>query len=93
MRLRYGRHTLAELILRLATPRPDVALWLSIDAATSARRKPGDQSARILQEMERLYAERARVDRLIEIDATAPRPAVAAQAFRLVDAAVATAGR
>jgi hypothetical protein len=47
----YGRHRLAEWVLRRATPRADLAVLLETDPATAARRKPGDQSEGVLERM------------------------------------------
>ncbi|MHB8695701.1 MAG: nucleoside/nucleotide kinase family protein [Solirubrobacteraceae bacterium] len=89
LRLRYGRHRLAETILRVPAPRPDLALWLHLDATTAARRKPGDQSRMILAEMERSYVLQAHRDGLLALDAKLEPAEVAHRARRLVDLVVA----
>src|SRR5438128_2396999 len=60
LELRYGRHRLAEWLLRRATPPADVELVLEIDAETAARRKPGDQPPAVLDRMPALYEQAAR---------------------------------
>lgn len=91
LEVRYGRHAAAEWVLRRGVPRPDVAALLQIDAATSARRKPGDQAEPVLAAMARRYASVASElgGRLVVVDATQSREQVAEQ----VDAAVSAALR
>jgi thymidylate kinase len=74
LRLGYGRHPLAEWLLRRWIPAPDVGVFLEVDAATAATRKPGDQPLPRLEAMERLYADYA-AD-LVRIDARADLAAV-----------------
>ena len=86
LNLRYGRHRAAEAVLRRAVPRPDLAILLELDAATAARRKPGDQDESILAKMERLYAEAAAEDRgLVSVDSRRPREEVEERIAQLVD--------
>lgn len=89
LELRYGEHRLARAILRRLPPRPDLAVVLSLDAATAAVRKPGDQASRVLREMERLYALRASGGDAVVVDATAPRERVERQVLELVDQLIA----
>jgi thymidylate kinase len=98
LEVRYGRHRVAEWILRRAVPRPDVALFLRVDAATSAARKPGDQAPAILAAMaehydrvtrELGYAE-APAGRAISLDATGERTEVASRVQTVVAAALAS---
>jgi thymidylate kinase len=86
---RYGRHRLADRILRAAVPRPDLAFLLQIDAATSAARKPGDQVPLVLARMEERYPVLAAEFGLIAVDGTAPRDEVEAVVLALVDSLVA----
>ena len=51
----YGRRRLAAWVLRRATPHADLAVLLEVDPATSAKRKPGDQSERVLERMHVRY--------------------------------------
>ena len=88
LRLRYGRHRVAEGLLRRAIPRADVAFLLELDAATAAARKPGDQAPHVLESARGLYAESARADGLAVLDATAPPEAVRASAAEVVEAAL-----
>jgi thymidylate kinase len=90
LELRYGEHRAARAALRRLPPRPDLTLLLSLDAATAAARKPGDQAERVLREMERLYAARAAEDAIAVVDATAPRDRVRERVLALVDRAVAS---
>jgi len=85
LRVRYGRHRMAERILTVGTPRPDLSILLEIDAPLSAERKPGDQVERILWEMEALYAELAERHGLTVVDARAPKGDVEAQVRALVE--------
>ena len=88
LELRYGRHALAEAILRRLPPRPDLAILLEIDAASAHARKPGDQAVHVLEGMERRYSRVAEEERLVRVDATAPRAEVAERLGELVDALV-----
>lgn len=72
LELRYGRHRLAEGVLRRLSPDRDLGILLEIDAQTAARRKPGDQAEHVLAAMQPLYAERARDEGLIRIDGRRP---------------------
>jgi thymidylate kinase len=83
--LRYGRHRLADRILRAGVPRPDLAFLLEIDAETSASRKPGDQVPRVLARMEERYPVLAAEFGLIAVDGTAPREEVEPVVLALVD--------
>ena len=82
---RYGRHRLADRILRAGVPRPDLAFLLQIDAATSAARKPGDQAPLVLARMEERYPIVAAEFGLIPVDGTAPREEVEAIILALVE--------
>ena len=86
--LRYGRHALAEAILRRLPPRPDLAILLEIDAESAHARKPGDQAVHVLEGMQQRYARVAEEQRLVRVDATAPRAEVAERLGELVDALV-----
>ena len=88
LELRYGGHWAARVVLRRLPPRPDLAVLLSLDAATAGVRKPGDQAQRVLREMERLYAVRASEDDTVVLDASAPRERVETEVLELVDRAV-----
>ncbi len=79
LRLRYGPHRLAELVLRAAVPRPDLAFLLSLDAETAVRRKPGDQDPHVLRRAAGLYEEEARRRGAVQIDASGSREEVARQ--------------
>jgi len=68
LELRYGRHRLAEGMLRRLSPDRDLGILLEIDAHTAARRKPGDQAEHVLAAMEPLYAQRAREEGLVRVD-------------------------
>jgi thymidylate kinase len=83
LELRYGRHRLAEWLLSRATPRPDLAILLEIDAGTAATRKPGDQAERVLRGMEEAYARRAAQLGLERVDATRAAAEVAAEVVGL----------
>ena len=85
LKLRYGRHRLGEAILRRVPPRPDLAVLLEIDAATSAERKPRDQADRVLAQMEGRYADEATRAGLARVDARWPREEVERQLRALVD--------
>lgn len=95
--VRYGRHRGAEWVLRHSVPHPDASVLLEIDTATSARRKPGDQSERALATMARRYASVADElgfppagaparDGRLRVDATGDR----AQVVDAIDAHLAT---
>lgn len=56
LRIRYGRHRLAEWVLRRGYPRPDVAVLLRVGAEAAAARKPGDQRPDVLRAMSEHYA-------------------------------------
>jgi thymidylate kinase len=83
--LRYGRHRLADRILRAGVPRPDLAFLLEIDAETSAARKPGDQVPSVLARMAERYPVLAAEFGLIAVDGTAPREEVEPVVLALVD--------
>jgi thymidylate kinase len=72
LEVRYGRHRAAAWLLRSMVPHPDLAILLEIDAATSLRRKPGDQAEPILARMERLYDAAADSLGLTRLDARRP---------------------
>jgi thymidylate kinase len=89
LEVRYGRHPAAEWVLRRAVPRPDVAVLLQIDAATSAQRKPGDQAASVLAAMARRYGSLAgEVGSIVAVDASRGRDEVAADVEAAVMAAL-----
>jgi thymidylate kinase len=90
LELRYGRHRGAAWILRRLGPRRDLGILLEIDATTAAARKPGDQAEQVLTRMQQLYARRAFEERLVTIDAGAPRDEVERRLNLVVDALVAT---
>jgi thymidylate kinase len=83
--VRYGRHRVAERLLRVATPRADVALLLEIDPDTAAARKPGDQPLEVLRRMEALYAAAARRTGPRRIDAARPQDEVVAEVLAAVE--------
>ena len=87
--LRYGRHRLADRILRTGMPRADLAFLLEIDARTSAERKPGDQVPAVLALMERRYAALAREFGLVRVDGRAPQTEVESVILALVDSLLA----
>ncbi len=89
LELRYGRHRLAHTVLRLLSPRRDLGILLQIDAETAADRKPGDQAGRVLALMEPLYAERARRERLLVLDATMPESELHDKLCAVLDATLA----
>jgi thymidylate kinase len=89
LELRYrGKYRVAERLLRLGIPRPDLAILLEVDAATAARRKPGDQAERLLSKMEGMFAETGRSCGLVPVDARRPQEAVREELERLVDGLV-----
>jgi thymidylate kinase len=90
LRLRYGRHLVAEWLLKRGMPPADLALYLDVDAATAAARKPGDQPIAVLEAMAGLYGRHVRGQEVIHIDARAERPVVAEQANGVLRAALAT---
>jgi thymidylate kinase len=87
--LRYGRHRLAERILRAGVPAADLAFLLQIDAATSLERKPGDQVPAVLARMEERYPILASEFGLIPLDGRAPRDEVESVVLALVDSLLA----
>ena len=89
LQLRYGRHAVAEWLLKRALPRPDLALLLRVDPVTAAARKPGDQSLGALRAMAVLYDARAAELGLTEVDARAPISQVQAAVERAIRAGVA----
>ncbi|MEA2494311.1 MAG: hypothetical protein QOJ29_2222 [Thermoleophilaceae bacterium] len=93
LELRYGSQGAARALLRKALPQPDLAILLRIDGATSAKRKPGDQAERYLVQMERLYDDAAREQRLVVVDARAPLERVLADLEPLVDELTQRRGR
>ncbi|MGH2838072.1 MAG: hypothetical protein ACRDJY_06965, partial [Thermoleophilaceae bacterium] len=86
--LRYGRHPLGTRILRAGVPRADLAVFLEIDAATSAARKPGDQAPSVTARMEERYGAVATELGLVRIDGRAPRAHVEAAVLSLVDSVI-----
>ena len=93
LELRDGRHRAAEWLLRRLVPRPDLALYLEVDPAMAAARKPGDKALATLERMQELYERRARTLRLTRLDANQPAQRVAAQAAVLVELLLADRGR
>jgi thymidylate kinase len=92
LEVRYGRHRLAEWILRALAPRSDLDILLEIDAATSVRRKPEDRPVPVLERMEGSYARVAELTGVRRIDATRPHDEVMAELMGLVDELIATRG-
>jgi thymidylate kinase len=88
--LRYGPHRQASFLVDRLLRRPDLALFLEVDAAVAAARKPGDQALSTLEGMQATYAEKARNRSTISLDASLPADEVAAQAGLLVDRLSAT---
>lgn len=86
LELRYGRHRLAEAMLRRLSPERDLGILLEVDAATAARRKPGDQAEHILRDMEPLYARRAAEEGLVRIDTRRPREEIEQTISGVIDA-------
>ena len=84
LELRYGRHAVAELILRRFVPRADLGILLEVDAPTARARKPDDQAKSILEAMEQLYARWAVGLNLERVDANAPADEVQASVVELV---------
>lgn len=82
LRLRYGRHRLAEWLVKRGIPAADLALYLEVDAATAAARKPGDQPLAVLDAMAGLYGLHAAGRNVTRIDARAERAVVVEQASR-----------
>jgi thymidylate kinase len=90
IQLRYrGRYRLAQAILRLAVPTPDLALLLEVDAATAAQRKPGDRAQQDWVEMEGLYGEIGRRVGAVPVVASASADEVRREVVSLVDAVLA----
>jgi hypothetical protein len=82
LRLRYGRHRLAEWLVKRGIPAADLALYLEVDAATAAARKPGDQPLAVLEAMAGLYGLHVAGRNMTRIDARAERAVVVEQARR-----------
>jgi thymidylate kinase len=90
MRLYYHRrYRLAEIVLRVGMPVPELGVLLEVDAETAARRKPGDQAQHVFAEMERLYGGIGRRCGLVSVDASASQEEVQAVLARLVDGLIA----
>jgi thymidylate kinase len=92
LELRYGRHRLAEWLLRRAAPRADLEILLEIDAASAARRKPDDQPRPVLERMQQLYGRAARAPGVRTIDATRPLEDVLEDVLALVDEVITARG-
>ena len=90
LELRYGRHRLAEAVMRRLSPERDLGILLEIDAHTAARRKPGDQAEHVLVAMEPLYAQRAREEGLVRIDSRRPPAEIERTVSAVVDALLST---
>lgn len=87
LELRYGRHRLAEAIVRRLPPHPDLLVLLEVDADTALQRKPGDQAERVLAGMERLYAART-ADGVVRVDARCPADEVRRVVLGLVESLI-----
>jgi thymidylate kinase len=59
---------------------------IELDAATAARRKPGDQSERVLRAMDARYASRASKPGIAVVDGSLPREEVDRELVRRLDA-------
>jgi len=92
LEVRYGRHRVAELALRGRLPRPDLEIFLDVDAAIAAARKPGDQDESVLARKGEIYARRSRELGLAQVDARGSRQAVDGALRDLVGALGAPAG-
>lgn len=79
LHVRYGDHAVAGWVLRRGFPRPDLSLFLEIDPATAAARKPGDQPVAVLEAMAGLYDRYTQGADVVRIDASRARGAVAAE--------------
>jgi thymidylate kinase len=90
LRVRYGRHRLAEWILRVASPAPDLAILIEVGHITAAQRKPGHQATRVLVAMEGLYAAAAERHGLVKVDARVASETVQDQIRALIDALLAS---
>lgn len=90
LELRYGRHRVAEAMLRHLSPERDLGILLEVDARTAALRKPGDQAEHVLAAMEPLYARRAREEGLVRIDSRRPPADIEQTLSAVVDALLAT---
>ncbi|MGI8511960.1 MAG: hypothetical protein ACR2NH_04955 [Solirubrobacteraceae bacterium] len=90
LELRYGRHRLAEAMLRRLSPGRDLGILLEVDAHTAARRKPGDQAEHVLAAMEPLYAQRAQQEGLVRIDSRRPVADIERTISAVVDALLST---
>ncbi len=92
LRLRYGRHRVAEWLLTHAIPPPDLVLYLKVDAATAAARKPGDQPLEVLEAMAELYGRAVADPNVVRIDAGAERAVVIQRAAEALRASLASTG-
>jgi thymidylate kinase len=88
LKLRYGDHRAATLLLRHAIPRPDVGVLLEIDAATAAERKPADLLPGARARMQELYAGYADTLGLERVAADRDREQVIADVITLVEGAL-----
>lgn len=82
LRLRHGRHRVAEWLLRRGFPRPDVAVLLRVEPAAAAARKPGDQPLAVLEQMARLYDDLASDAGVLVVDAGRAGSDVVAEVLR-----------
>jgi thymidylate kinase len=90
IQLRYrGSYRLAQAILRLGVPTPDLALLLEVDAATAAQRKPGDRAQHDWVEMEHMYGEIGRKVGAVPVDASVPADEVRREVVSLVNTVLA----
>jgi thymidylate kinase len=92
MELHYGRHRVAERVLRIGVPSPDLAILLELDPQQAARRKPGDQAPHVLTRMVSLYAAAGERHRLLPVDAGAPPSQVQREITAVVDSFLARLG-
>ena len=73
-------------MLRVAMPRPDLALLLEVTPAVAAARKPGDQDDETLARMEAHYDAAATALGLVRVDANRPAGEVRDAVVRLLSA-------
>lgn len=85
MELRYGRHRVAELVMSVAAPRPDLGLILLVDHATAFRRNSEDQARWVLAAMEAGYAQAVGRFGLVPLDARRSAAEVVRDARALLD--------
>jgi len=93
MRVRYGRHRLAERVLSVATPDPDLAVLLEVDSETALARNADDQAGWVLADMERRYEDVARGLGLLRLDARRSKDIVAADLVQATEEVLAVGSR